>query len=182
MLFSHYFVPLCSVAFRMVQDSDVAKDIVQDVFVRLWENRDKLDIKTSLWGYLKRSVANASIDHTRRSYEKTKTPLAPTHDRAEDAATAEESMQAKDTQRLVDRAIGQLPDRCRLVFVLSRHEGLSYKQIAEKLGISPKTVENQMTKALKMLRVALKPVLVASLGAILSLSAYLLLNSFQDLI
>ena len=174
MLFSTYFGPLCQVAFRIVQNQQAAKDVVQDVFVRLWTNRERLHIQTSMLGYLKQSVTNASIDTQRRAYEAKKVrwdsgqgPGGGLQEATIQTATApvEDDVEAQETAALVDRAIGQLPERCRLIFILSRREGLSYKQIAEKLEISPKTVENQMSKALKMLRHALATVL--SIGLLL---------------
>ncbi len=175
MLFSEYFAALCQVAYRIVPNPDASKDIVQDVFVRLWTHRQKLSIKTSLLGYLKQSVVNASIDHQRRAYEQKKVSLdvddmvgSATVKLSADATT--EAVEGNELKEQVNRAIAQLPERCRLVFVLSRHEGLSYKEIAQKLGISPKTVENQMSKAFKILR--------QSLAAVLSLSSVLLYYLF----
>ena len=168
MLFATYFTPLCQVAFRIVHNQQAAKDVVQDVFVRLWTNREKIHIQTSVLGYLKQSVTNASIDNQRRAYEARKVQW-DTSQGLEGAtvqtATAhvEHDVEAKETAALVERAIAQLPERCRLVFILSRQQGLSYKQIAEKLEISPKTVENQMSKALKTLRKTLSSVLTIGL-------------------
>lgn len=168
MLFNTYFSPLCQVAFRIVHNQQAAKDVVQDVFVRLWTNREQLHIQSSMLGYLKQSVTNASIDNQRRAYEAKKVQWDPGSGLAQatvQTATThvEHDVEAKETAALVERAISTLPDRCRLVFILSRHHGLSYKQIAEKLDISPKTVENQMSKALKLLRQALATVLSISL-------------------
>ena len=159
-LFENYFAALCTVAHRILQNSDASKDVVQDVFVRLWTNRESLKINTSLWGYLKRSVINAAIDTTRRAYEKTKSPLEDAGNPAAEEAGMEEVIEGNEAASMVNEAIARLPDRCRLVFVLSRHEELTYKEIAEKLEISPKTVENQMSKALKLLRKWLQPLLV----------------------
>ena len=170
MLFADYFVPLCHVAHRIVHNSDAAKDIVQDVFVRLWTHRSKLTISTSLMGYLRQSVVNAGIDHQRRAYEQKKVSLNK-HDALENAAVSltvdgtAERIEGDELKKQVNYAVDQLPDRCRLIFVLSRHEGLTYKQIAQKLEISPKTVENQMTKAFKLLRKSLAAVL--SIGMLL---------------
>ncbi len=170
MLFHTYFTPLCQVAFRIVHNQQAAKDVVQDVFVRLWTNREKINIQTSVLGYLKQSVMNASIDNQRRAYE-TRKVRWDSSSRLEEATVqtatthVEHDVEAKETQALVERAIAQLPERCRLIFILSRQQGLSYKQIAEKLEISPKTVENQMSKALKTLRQTLSTVL--SIGLLL---------------
>ena len=175
MLFSDYFAALCQVAHRIVQNQDTSKDIVQDVFVRLWTHRAKLSITSSLMGYLRKSVVNASIDHQRRAYEQKKVALDS--DEMASSATIKlssdvtaEAVEGNELKEQVNSAVAQLPERCRLVFVLSRHEGLSYKEIAHKLDISPKTVENQMSKAFKLLR--------QSLAAVLSLSSVLLYYLF----
>ncbi len=165
MLFSTYFAPMCHVANRIVQNGDTAKDIVQDVFVRLWTNREKLRITSSLQGYLKQSVINAGIDHQRRAYEQKKIRWDDAVSQLDVSATKTglEELESTEIKHMVDRAISNLPERCRLVFILSRHEGLTYNQIAEKLEISPKTVENQMSKALKTLRKLLSSVLPLTL-------------------
>ena len=170
MLFSQYFAPLCLIAHRIVKNQDTAKDIVQDVFVRLWTNREQVHIQSSLEAYLKQSVRNASIDHQRKGYERKRTQIEnlesiPTAAINLQAETVDLDIENKETTRLIDHAISQLPERCRLVFVLSRHEGLTYNEIAKKLEISPKTVENQMTKALRSLRLSLSSLL--SWGVIL---------------
>ena len=159
-LFRTYFAPLCGVAHRIVQDEAVAKDIVQEVFVRLWTHRRTLRIQQSLMGYLRRSVVNAAIDHGRRHYEQKKASLANApKEQLASSLHADDQTKNADLARLVEVAVSQLPERCRLVFVLSRHEELSYKEIAQRLDISVKTVENQMSKALKMLRQALQGLL-----------------------
>ena len=164
LLFANYFAPLCMVAQRIIHRPDTAKDIVQDVFVKLWENRNHLLVTSSLMGYLKKSVINASIDHQRKAYEKCKVhfedaTISGTLSNRISSDETSQSIESKELARQIDQAVRSLPDRCRLIFVLSRYEGLSYKQIAEKLDISVKTVENQMTKALKTLRQLLSPLL-----------------------
>lgn len=167
LLFTNYFKPLCVVAYRIVGDEDTAKDVVQDVFVKLWDHRDRVAIKTSLFGYLKQSVVNHSIDHQRKGYVLRKVALESEHQEHLQSSPSEVTAHQAEGSELgafVQRAIEQLPERCRLVFNLSRHEGLSYKEIAESLDISVKTVENQMTKALKTLRKLLAPVLTLVLA------------------
>ena len=155
-LFERFFAPLCVVAYRIVQDRDVAKDVVQDVFVRLWTNRNKLHITSSLHGYLKQSVVNASIDHTRKAYEQRKAPLADTIEQRAAPGAPDQETEHNELRYRIEHAISRLPERCRLVFVLSRYEHMTYAQIADTLKISTKTVENQMSKALKTLRMVLK--------------------------
>ena len=158
LLFEHHFGPLCVVAHRIVQNQEAAKDIVQDVFVRLWTHRKKLHIQSSLHAYLKRSVVNASIDHQRRYYEKNKASLDTLQETESTADSIEAKLEGQELKIQIDKAVECLPERCRLIFVLSRYESYSYRQIATELDISVKTVENQMTKALRILREQLKPV------------------------
>ena len=158
LLFEHHFASLCVVAQRIVHNQEAAKDIVQDVFVRLWTHRKKLHIQSSLYAYLKRSVVNASIDHQRRYYEKNKVSLDTLEDAESDTDSIDLSIEGQETKELINEAVSNLPDRCRLVFVLSRYESYPYRKIAEELGISIKTVENQMTKALRILREKLSSV------------------------
>lgn len=134
-----------------------AEDLVQEVFVRFWQRRDRLQVHTSLGAYLHRMTVNEAISYLRRqkkwqteeldSAREVGTPIAP---------SAEQQLAAADLQRQIDRALGRLPLRCRTVFLLSRKDRLSYKEIAEQLEISVKTVENQMGKALRIMREELK--------------------------
>ena len=158
LLFEHHFSSLCVVAQRIVHNQEAAKDIVQDVFIRLWTHRTKIHIQSSLYAYLKRSVVNASIDHQRRYYEKNKVSLDNLEDVESAVSDLDSTIEGHETKELINKAVSSLPDRCRLVFVLSRYESYSYRHIAEELGISIKTVENQMTKALRLLREKLSSV------------------------
>ena len=177
LLFSEYFVSLCKVAYHIVHDPDIAKDIVQDVFVRLWAHRHKLNITGSLAAYLRKSVVNASIDHQRKALRVRKISLDDYTDEptAPASQAPDTDLQAADTNKKIEQALAALPPRCRLVFSMSRYEQLTYAEIAKSLDISTKTVENQMTKALKILRqhlgqyLALLLILLAPLGWLLSL-------------
>ena len=157
LLFREHFASLCLVSVRIVQDQETAKDIVQDVFVKVWTHRKKLHIHSSLFAYLKKSVVHASIDHQRQYYEKNKVSLEELEEPNSTTQQVEANLVGQETQALIDAAVASLSERCRLVFVLSRYESYSYKQIAKELDISVKTVESQMTKALRLLRDKLGP-------------------------
>lgn len=150
----------------MVKQSDLAKDLVQDVFVKLWQQKDTLQIRSSLSSYLKRSVINACIDYQRSAYARRTSMKEVSDDQMPAPFSSDTPTLARETQTSIDQAINKLPERCRLVFTLSRHAGLTYKQIAEELDISPKTVENQMSRALKMLRESLAHLLTNLAGLI----------------
>ncbi len=156
-LFQLHYKALARASFRIVNDKDIAEDIVQDIFCKLWEKREEIHITTSLKSYLYQSTINHSLNNIRkvkRSDER-ENAFVSSHSSQEES-NAESQMAVKEIQELVNEAVDLLPNACRKVFVLSRFEHLSYKEIASHLGISPKTVDNQMVKALKHLRTHLK--------------------------
>lgn len=137
-------------ATRIVKDQGTGEDLVQECFIKLWERRN--DIKSaSLSSYFSKMVKNRCIDYLRINRPKTIEPEANQW-HSEDHSTLE----YKELAAAVNAVIDRLPERCREVFVLSRFEELSYKEIALSLNISPKTVENQISKALKIIRLAVQ--------------------------
>lgn len=144
------FKKLILVSDKYVRDIPIAEEIVQNIFLRIWEDRQLLTDITSIKSYLYRSVINASINHINRerSLEKHHLKIAE--------SLSEEDFERMDEQNelivLLYREIELLPEKCREVFKLSRLEGVKYKAIALQLGISEKTVENHMGHALKVLR------------------------------
>lgn len=156
-LFKQYYKLLCSIAYRLVQDGDNAEDVVQDVLHKVWQRRKKLPADTDLKAYLSRAVRNASLNQLRVSKRFTGFEEQLIDARQQVSRAASDDMIFEELNQKVTDAIGRLPDRCREVFELSRFEELSQKEIAARLDISVKTVENQMTKALKRLREELAP-------------------------
>ncbi|MCB9278800.1 MAG: RNA polymerase sigma-70 factor [Lewinellaceae bacterium] len=156
-LFRAFYPMVCQSALRIVADENLAEDLAQEVFFELWKRKDTLSINTSIPAYLKRAVVNRSLNYLRDnrliSVEEEQMLNAP----GLQTSAGNTDMEASELEELILRTIDGLPDRCRLVFTLSRYEELSYQEIAGKLDISVKTVENQMTKALKVLRAALGP-------------------------
>jgi RNA polymerase sigma-70 factor (ECF subfamily) len=152
LVFRMYYPDLCGFAIKYVQRQDLAEEMVQDVFYKLWEKLDSLVISSNLKSYLYTSVRNAAFNHFKHqevvnAYEAASVAFQ------RDTSTAVDVLEVKELQTQIDSAINRLPERCREVFNLSRIEGKSYKEIAAQLEISVKTVENQMGKALKTLRV-----------------------------
>jgi RNA polymerase sigma-70 factor (ECF subfamily) len=150
-LFRRHYVDLCRTADRIVLNETAAEDIVQDFFLVLWQKRNTLPIIDSVRAYLHRSVRNRSLNYLR---DQKRIPSGdgemPVLTSSADEASA--PLELAEMQKKVDRAINSLPERCRLVYVLSRFEGLSHKEIGEKMDISSKTVENQMGRAYRFLR------------------------------
>jgi len=155
-LFRAYYAPLGQVAYRVVRDKQIAEDLLQDVFLRVWQGRHALPDILSYRAYLTRATLNAAWRYQQRSQRQVAWDEAPAEATASPVGPeALASLHHEDTETAVATALNELPPQCRLVFELSRYEELSYQQIAEALEISPKTVENQMGKALRLLRGAL---------------------------
>lgn len=151
-LFQVNYQALCASSYRIVQDKDIAEDIVQDVFYRLWEKRDRLVITSSLKAYLFQSTINQSLNYIKKYKNALKREDLYGSETMDDVNDVEQAMALKEVNQRVEAAVKALPEACRMVFVLSRYDQLSYKEIASKLDISVKTVEGQMSKALKHLR------------------------------
>ena len=158
-LFKTFYAPLGAVVYRVVPDRDVVEDILQDVFLRLWQGVEALPAIDSYRAYLNRMALNAALRHQQRAERQVAWDDAAPADTAPVAPDALAGLYAAEAADAVAAALKQLPPQCRIVFELSRYEEMSYQQIAEALEISPKTVENQMGKALRILRRELAGVL-----------------------
>ena len=155
-LFRSCYAPLCNYAAGFVSDKDEAEDIVQQTMITFWEKRETIEITTSVKSYLYRAVHNQALnkirhDKVRQVYSKDVQSAGEQESEAASGKILQQEMQLKITD-----AINQLPDQCRTVFQLSRFENLKYLEIANHLGISVKTVENHMGKALRLMRISLK--------------------------
>lgn len=150
-VFYHYFEPLCHYALNFTSDRDKAKDIVQEVFLKLWNKRESLHLSGPLKAYLYRMVYNEFVTTFRKEkrYQE-ELDIFKAESLQPLLQESEESWQLKLDQ--LKEALDSLPQRCREIFLLNKQEGLKHKEIAEKLGIAPKTVENQIGKALKALK------------------------------
>ena len=149
-LFDAHYLGLCIYAKKIVQDVDEARDIVQDVFVALYDNRHTLEIKSSVKSYLYRAVRNACLNHlkqasTRNSHHEYLKYRLP-------AGDEQDQMIKIELEQKILEAIQSLPGKCREIFEMNRFEGKKNKEIAEILGLSVRTVETQISNALKILR------------------------------
>ena len=154
-LFRSSYVSLVRYARTILKDHDTAEEIVQDLFFRLWQDRGNLAIESSLNGYLFRSVHNRSlhfIEH-QKVVDRHAGEIAASADQTAEPVT--EAIYYSELQSKVARVLERLPERCGVIFRMSRFEGLKYNEIAEKLSVSLKTVEANMGKALKEFRKAL---------------------------
>lgn len=153
-VYKHFLKPLHVYAITMLKDEDVAKGMVQNIFLKLWERRSTLNFSGSIQAYLYGAVYHECLNYLR--HEKVKINhqdhLVYT---MKDKTEANTAMELLDLKEKLQQALSELPERCRTIFQLSRFEELKYQQIADELGISIKTVEAQMGKALRVLRIKL---------------------------
>lgn len=154
-LFQRYHAELCKVVFRILKDESLAEDIAQDVFYELWKKRDRLGVQTSFRAYLKRASINKSLNYIRDN--KIKFDGDEQYAYIESKENLAQSIEGKNLKEIIDREIDKLPPKCRMAFVLSRYEDMSYKEIAVEMEISVKTVEKHISKALKVLNRTLRP-------------------------
>jgi RNA polymerase sigma-70 factor (family 1) len=154
-LYKLYYSELCNYAYMLSDNEEIAKDIVQHTLVKIWEKRMLLTINTSLKGYLLKAVYNHFID-TQRKKKKEDHMLQDLKQEALLEFIETSAEEIENMHLLIDQEIDHLPKKCKNIFVLAKKEGLKYKEVAQKLNISVKTVERQMTIALKKIRKKLK--------------------------
>ena len=154
-LFKAHFGALHSYASVMLYHDSYAEEIVQNVFVRIWEKRDLLDVQISVKAYLYKCVHNDCLNYIKHKKIKTKYQDHAAFIMNDQSENTSDKLILTELQERLQVALNQLPEQCRTIFQMSRFEDLKYREIAEELGISIKTVENQMGKALKILRIKL---------------------------
>lgn len=153
-IFQEHYPMVYRTIYRIVSDQGIAEDLAQDVFMRFWEKRHKINIQGPLGAYIRRMAVNEALGYIRKYKKYTIEEVTDQHNKL--TTSGEDLYIDNELQAEVNKAIDTLPPKCKRVFMLSRFEELSYKEISQKLSISPKTVENQISKALKTLRLALK--------------------------
>ena len=157
-LFQHQYPPVCQVIWRFVPDRALAEDLAQEVFLRFWEKRAQIEVNSSLPAYLRRMAINEALAYLRRHKHYEETEFEPQFESASGQSVEDRYLHG-ELEEHIKQAIATLPPKCRAVFQLSRFEELTYNEIANQMGISVKTVENQMGKALKLMRERLLPYL-----------------------
>ncbi|MEL6942166.1 MAG: RNA polymerase sigma-70 factor, partial [Bacteroidota bacterium] len=153
-LFRQYYKYLITVAYGYVKDLELSKDLAQEVFLSLWKRKAKIQISYSVKAFLRGAIINQCKTALRN--QTLTDDLSNTEIAVASEENAQRSLELGELHQSIEAIIASMPERCRAVFLLSRRENLSHREIAEKLNIANKTIENQMTKALKMLRKGLK--------------------------
>ena len=157
LLFRSSYVSLVRYAKTLIKDHDTAEEIVQDLFFRLWKDKEKLNIECSLNGYLFRSVHNKCLHYIEHNRVVERHAEEMLYQQSESLESPSDILNYKELQEKVARILERLPERCGKIFTMSRFEGLKYSEIAEKLSVSIKTVEANMGRALKEFRKELTP-------------------------
>lgn len=154
-LFKTYYAPLCLFAHNYLKDKDNCEEVVQSFFLKLWEKRSAIDINTSVKSYLFSSVRNACLNHIKHQkiIQIHQTEMLNT---SSEADFSPEYFMEIGLAEKIEAYINELPPKRKEIFMLSREQGLKYREIADQLGISVKTVEAQMGQALKDLREKLR--------------------------
>ncbi|HKJ80476.1 MAG TPA: RNA polymerase sigma-70 factor [Ignavibacteriaceae bacterium] len=169
-LFREYYYSLSRFTTSIVKSSSAAEDLVQDIFLKIWENRQTWNPQGTIKTYLYRASKNQALNYlkhlnvvhnwaefSRNSFSSSSSSINP-----------EDEFERKELLNSVNGAVNKLPEKCKMIFLLHRHEGLSYREISEVLNISISTVETQMGRALKKIREILFPYLSMLLITIIS--------------
>jgi RNA polymerase sigma-70 factor (ECF subfamily) len=155
-LFEDKYPGLVKLGYQYVTDEDIAKDLVQQVFIRFWEKKESLFIENTIHGYLRKMVVNECLAFLRTKKRRLEL-IQPVHEQTAHFSNGTEmSVMQNELQEQINTAIEKLPEKCGLVFKMSRYESMTYQEIANELHISVKTVENQIGTALKKLRHSLR--------------------------
>ncbi|OFY29660.1 MAG: hypothetical protein A2275_03490 [Bacteroidetes bacterium RIFOXYA12_FULL_35_11] len=155
LMFTSYYGVLCKRVNRIINNTIVSEDIVQDVFYNFWEKKSRLNIELSIGAYLNRMALNAALTFIRKVKKISLCELNESlayEKEVSNIEREEEALSFRKLQEKVQGLIESLPPKCKIIFTMSRFEEMTNKQIADHLSISVKTVENQMTKALRVFR------------------------------
>lgn len=151
-LFRFYYQRLCNYANTLLKDADESEEAVQQFFAGLWERRERFSVTLSVKSYLYKSVHNACLNKIKQNQMKQAHHERESKLETVSKSSTEQALVMKELEQQIALAIESLPEQCRLIFKLSRFEELKYAEIAGQLNLSVKTVENQMGKALRVMR------------------------------
>lgn len=165
-IFDQYYKPLCSFAKKYVLELAVAEDIIQELLVNFWEQRNKIYLKNSVKSYLFQSARNECLNYLKHQSVEEKYRMHVTNVSSD--SFFHDRLEEEEVNRLIYQTIRTLPPRCRQVFELSRFEGKSFDEIAQELSISKNTIKNQLVSALKQIRQVLEKNEIIILAAIFS--------------
>jgi RNA polymerase sigma-70 factor, ECF subfamily len=153
--FRKHYQPLCNYACGILKDMDDSEEIVQSIFMKLWEQRQEIDITISLKSYLYRAVHNTCLNRIKHLKVQDEYRQHVGYFLENNHESATDTLYKNELEKRIADAIELLPKQCQIIFKMSRFEELKYQEIADKMGLSVKTIENQIGKALKIMRTEL---------------------------
>ncbi len=165
-IYQKYWQPLFLSAYNILKDKEACEDIIQEIFIQLWLKRERLTITTSLSAYLFTASRYQVFHHIKKSAGRTE--LFEDLEERFSTDAPDVPLYVKELNERINTAVESLPEKCRIIYRLSREHHLSYKAIADHLQISPKTVENQLSISFKKLRDALGDILIFFLSCYIS--------------
>lgn len=154
-VFKTWFKPLHAYAFTILRDDAAAEEMVQNVFYSIWRKRERLEINGAVKSYLYRAVHNESMNYLKHQKVRENYRVYYASRPVQESEPTDGRLREAELSEHIRKALNELPAQCRMVFQLSRFEEMKYREIAGELGISIKTVENQMGKALRLMRTKL---------------------------
>lgn len=157
-IFKKYFKELYRFAFSYVRDGQIAEEMAQEVFLYIWEKRMQIEIQTTLKTYLYSAVKNKCLNYIKLELSRQQSMSDISKVMLSISGENMDEGESEQLKKYIQNAIDSLPKKCRQIFILSRNAGMTYEEIAKELGLSKKTVENQMGIALKKLRESLEKV------------------------
>jgi RNA polymerase sigma-70 factor, ECF subfamily len=166
-VFKTYYDPLCRYAEEILKDRHQSEDVVETIFIIIWEDRKKLDIHTSFRSYIYRSTYNACLNIIRkrkseskyRAFFRNHATFSKSHDYGSSSYPLSEIIE-KEMESDISKVIAALPPQCKKIFLMSRVDDLSHQEIADKLDLSVNTVKSQIMSALKKIQVTLKKMMI----------------------
>ncbi|XWV20952.1 MAG: RNA polymerase sigma-70 factor [Prevotella sp.] len=161
-----HYEPLCNFVFGILKDYDASEDVIQELFVKFWEKRDVLPNDLSIKSYMYRAARNMALNHLKHFDIKKEFNIFNKASISDTEQCVDNPAETSELQEMIFQAVNELPTERKKIFLMSREDGLKYKEIAAELNISVKTVENQMGKALSTLRTELSDYLPAIIIAI----------------
>ena len=154
-LFKTHFKSLYAYAYTIVKEDMVAEEMVQNVFFKIWEKKDRIDIHSTTIAYLYKAVYHESLNYLKHQKVRAAYQAHTSYHMKNQSDNASKKVMLSELEQQLNVALSELPEQCRTIFQMSRFEELKYQEIADRLGLSIKTIENQMGKALKILRIKL---------------------------
>jgi len=151
-LYISNFNLMCDFGVGITRDEEVTRELIQDVFLSIWVNRKEWQPKGSIRSYLYRAIKNRSLDYLKHKKVEREWQEMTRHSNPENEATPHDNYAHAELESIIQKAVNELPEKQKMVFLLSRVQGLKYREIADVLEVSEKTVENQMGHALRKLR------------------------------